>query len=153
MSPRNGNQTNASTASKGFTADEKAAMKERARELKAEAKAQQSREAGESDLLAKISEMPESDRKMAARIHEIVKASAPELMPKTWYGMPAYARDGKVVCFFQSAAKFEARYATFGFNDTAHLDDGAIWPTSFALKELTPDGEAMIEALVRKAVS
>jgi len=125
-------------------------MKERARELKAEAQ----RADGENALLAKIAEMPESDRTMAERLHVIVKASAPSLLPKTWYGMPAYAdADGKVVCFFQSAQKFGARYATFGFNDVANLDDGAMWPTSFALKELTPAGEAQIAALVKKAVS
>jgi uncharacterized protein YdhG (YjbR/CyaY superfamily) len=137
----------------GFTAEEKAAMKERARELKAEARLNKSREEGEADLLAKIAEMPEPDRSMATRIHEIVKASAPDLFPKTWYGMPAYAKDGKVVCFFQSAAKFDARYASFGFNDTANLDEGAMWATSFALKELTAAGEAQIAALVKKAVS
>lgn len=138
---------------KGFTDAEQAAMKERAKELKAEARANKDRAAGESDLLAKIAEMPEADRVIAERIHEIVKASAPELMPKTWYGMPAYARDGKVVCFFQSAHKFEARYATFGFNDTANLDDGAMWATAFAVKELTADVEAKIRELVKKAVS
>jgi uncharacterized protein YdhG (YjbR/CyaY superfamily) len=111
------------------------------------------RAAGEQALLEKVAEMPEPDRSMAERIHEIVTASAPELMPKTWYGMPAYARDGKVVCFFQAASKFEARYATFGFNDTANLDDGAMWPTSFAVKELTPAGEKKISELVKKAVS
>ncbi len=137
----------------GFTEDERAAMKERARELKAEARANKDRAAGESDLLAKIAEMPEPDRSMATRLHAIISAGAPELSPKTWYGMPAYAKDGKIVCFFQSAHKFNARYATFGFNDTANLDDGAMWPTSFALKELTAAGEAKIEALVKKAVS
>lgn len=137
----------------GFTAEEKAAMKERARELKAEERANKDRAAGESDLLAKIAEMPEPDRSMATRIHAIVKASAPQLWPKTWYGMPAYARDGKIVCFFQSAHKFNARYATLGFNDTANLDDGAMWPTAFALVELTPAEEARIAALVKKAVS
>ena len=136
-----------------FTAEERAAMRERARELRAEARAKKSREEGERDLRAKIAEMPEPDRAMAERIHEIVQAAAPDLMPKTWYGMPAYAKDGKVICFFQGAAKFEARYATFGFNDTASLDHGAMWPTSFALKELTPAGEARITALVKKAVS
>jgi uncharacterized protein YdhG (YjbR/CyaY superfamily) len=139
--------------SEGWTAEEKAAMKERAKELKAEARANKDRAAGESDVLAKIAEMPEPDRAMAKRIHEIIKASAPALSPKTWYGMPAYARDGKVVCFFQSADKFQARYATFGFNDTANLDEGAMWPTSFALKELTASDEARIAALVKKAVS
>jgi uncharacterized protein YdhG (YjbR/CyaY superfamily) len=138
----------------GWTADERAAMKERAKELKAEARANKNRAEGESDLLAKIAEMPGPDRTMAERIHEIVKANAPALMPKTWYGMPAYAnQEGKVVCFFQSAAKFDARYATFGFNDTANLDEGAMWPTSFALMELTADEEAKISALVKKAAS
>lgn len=137
-----------------FTAEEKAAMKERARELKAEARANKNRADGEKDLLEKIAEMPEADRAMAQRVHEIVTASAPDLMPKTWYGMPAYAnQDGKVVCFFQSAAKFGARYATFGFNDSAHLDDGAMWPTAFALKKLTPADEARIAALVKKAAN
>jgi uncharacterized protein YdhG (YjbR/CyaY superfamily) len=135
--------------SKGFTAEEKAAMKERAKELKAESK----KAAGESDLLAKIAEMSEPDRAMAKRLHAIIKASAPDLSPKTWYGMPAYAKDGKVVCFFQSAQKFNARYATFGFNDSANLDEGAMWPTAFALKELTAAVEKRIEALVKQAVS
>jgi len=139
--------------SKGFTDEEKAAMKERAKELKAEARANKNRADGESELLAKIAEMPEADRAMAERLHAIVKASAPSLSPKTWYGMPAYARDGKVVCFFQSADKFNARYATFGFSDSANLDEGAMWPTSFALTELTPADEVRIGALVKKAVS
>jgi uncharacterized protein YdhG (YjbR/CyaY superfamily) len=140
--------------SKGFTAEERAAMKERARELKAEARATKDRAAGESDVLEKIAEMPRSDRAMAKRLHAIVKASAPALAPKTWYGMPAYANeDGKVVCFFQSAQKFNSRYATFGFNEAAKLDDGAMWPTSFALKELTAADEAKISALVKRAVS
>lgn len=142
--------------SNGFSAEERAAMKERAKELKAEARANKNKEEGESDVLAKIAEMPEPDRALAERIHEIVKASAPTLSPKTWYGMPAYAKDGKVgevVCFFQSAEKFNARYATFGFNDVAKLDDGAMWPTSFALKELTAAEETRIAALVKKAVS
>ena len=134
----------------GFTAEEKAAMKERARELKAAA----SKADEESALLAKIAEMPEPDRAMATRLHAIIKASAPALSPKTWYGMPAYAnKDGKVVCFFQSASKFNARYATLGFNDTANLDEGAMWPTAFALKELTAADEARISALVKKAAS
>jgi uncharacterized protein YdhG (YjbR/CyaY superfamily) len=137
----------------GFTAEEKAAMKERARELKAEERASKDRAAGESDLLAKIAEMPEPERSMATRLHEIITSSAPDLMPKTWYGMPAYARDGKVVCFFQSAQKFNSRYATLGFSDEANLDEGAMWPTSFALLELTPAEEARIAALVKKAVS
>ena len=135
--------------SEGFTAEERAAMRERARELKAEAQ----RADGERAVLAKIAEMMEPDRAMAMRLHEIVKASAPDLSPKTWYGMPAYAKDGKVVCFFQSAQKFNARYATFGFSDKANLDEGAMWPTSFALKELTATEEAKISALVKRAVS
>ena len=137
----------------GFTDEERAAMKERAKEMKAEARANKNRAEGESDVLAKIAEMPEPDRAMATRLHEIITASAPALSPKTWYGMPAYARDGKIVCFFQSAHKFNARYATFGFNDTANLDEGAMWPTSFALKELTAAEEERIGALVKKAVS
>jgi uncharacterized protein YdhG (YjbR/CyaY superfamily) len=141
------------TAIKGFTADERAAMKERARELKAEARANQDKEAGERDLLAKIAEMPKADRVLAERLHAIVTASAPDLSPKTWYGMPAYARDGKIVCFFKSADKFKSRYATFGFEETANLDDGAMWPTSFALTELTAADEKKIAALVKKAVS
>ena len=143
------------TKSKGFTDEERAAMKERAQELKAEARrgARADRADGESDVLAKIAEMAEPDRAMAKRLHAIIKTSAPALSPKTWYGMPAYAKDGKVVCFFQSAQKFKSRYATFGFSDEANLDEGAMWPTSFALKELTAAEEARIGALVRKAVS
>ena len=138
--------------SEGFTNEERAAMKERAKELKAEARANKNRAAGESALLAKIAEMPEPDRTIAERLHEIVKASAPALSPKTWYGMPAYAdKDGKVVCYFQSAEKFGARYATLGFSDKADLDEGAMWPTSFALKELTAGEEAKIGALVERA--
>jgi uncharacterized protein YdhG (YjbR/CyaY superfamily) len=134
--------------SEGFTAEERAAMRERARELKAEAQ----KADGERAVLAKIAEMPETDRAMAERLHEIVKASAPELSPKTWYGMPAYAnKDGKVVCFFQSAEKFNARYATLGFSDQANLDEGAMWPTSFGLKELGAAEEAKIGALVKRA--
>ncbi|HEX2979898.1 MAG TPA: DUF1801 domain-containing protein [Anaerolineaceae bacterium] len=140
-------------ASQGFTAEEKAAMKERAKELKAEARLVKDKEAGENALLAKIAEMPEPDRGMAERIHAIVKANAPDLMPRTWYGMPAYTRDGKVVCFFQAADKFKARYATLGFDETANLDDGDFWPMSFALKKLTPAVEAKIAELVKKAVS
>jgi uncharacterized protein YdhG (YjbR/CyaY superfamily) len=132
----------------GFTAEERAAMKERAREQKAEAQ----KADGERDVLAKIAEMQESDRAMAERLHEIVKASAPDLSPRTWYGMPAYARDGKVVCFFQSAEKFNTRYATFSFSDKANLDEGAMWPTTFALKELTEAEEARISELVKRAV-
>ena len=140
--------------SKGFTDEERAAMRERAKELKAEARANKKKVEGESDLLAKIAEMEGQDRAMAERLHEIVKASAPSLSPKTWYGMPAYAnKDGKVVCYFQSAEKFDARYATFGFNDSANLDEGAMWPTSFALKKLTASEEERIGALVKKAVS
>jgi uncharacterized protein YdhG (YjbR/CyaY superfamily) len=154
MSEATKKSTKTTTKDKGgFTAQEKAAMKERAKEMKAEARANKDRAAGESDLLAKIAEMREPDRSMAERIHEIVKVNAPELFPKTWYGMPAYARDGKVVCFFQSAQKFEVRYATLGFNDTANLDDGDMWPTAFALKALTPAVEAKIAELVKKAVS
>jgi uncharacterized protein YdhG (YjbR/CyaY superfamily) len=130
---------------KRFSDEERAAMKERARELK--------KEAGESDLLAKIAEMPEADRAMAERLHALIKATAPELSPRTWYGMPAYAKDGKVLCFFQSAAKFKSRYATFGFSDEANLDEGAMWPTSFALTDLTAGEEKKIAALVKKAVS
>src|SRR5919204_4128888 len=161
MSPKKATQKSAksTTASRGkssgFTAEERAAMKERVQELKAEARrgSKKGKADGESDVLAKIAEMKGQDRAMAKRIHEIVKASAPDLSPRTWYGMPAYAKDGKVVCFFQSAAKFKARYATLGFNDKANLDDGAMWPTSFALKELTAADEARIAALVKKAVS
>jgi uncharacterized protein YdhG (YjbR/CyaY superfamily) len=151
--------TKSATASnkepKGFTTEERAAMKERARELKAEARRgpRAGKADGERDVLAKIAEMPEPDRAMAERLHAIIKASAPALTTKTWYGMPAYARDGKVVCFFQSAQKFNSRYATLGFSDTANLDDGAMWPTSFALKELTATEEARIGALVKRAVS
>jgi uncharacterized protein YdhG (YjbR/CyaY superfamily) len=140
-------------ASKGFTDEERAAMKERAKELKAEARWKKDREEGERDVLAKISEMPKSDRAMAKKIHAIVKDSAPGLSPRTWYGMPAYAKEGKVVCFFQSAHKFKSRYATLGFSDEANLDKGAMWPTSFALKELTTAEERKIGALVKKAVS
>jgi Domain of unknown function (DU1801). len=141
------------TANEGFTAEERAAMRERARELKAASRSQAAKADGESDLLAKIAEMPAPDRALAERLHARIKASAPDLSPKTWYGMPAYAKDGKVVCFFQPADKFKARYATFGFSDEANLDDGAMWPTSFALKELTAADEARIGALVKKAVS
>jgi hypothetical protein len=141
--------------SRGFTDDERAAMKERAQELKAAARGgpRAGKARGEGDVLAKIAEMPEADRAMAERLHAIIKASAPALSPRTWYGMPAYAKDGKVVCFFQSAQKFKARYATLGFSDGANLDEGAMWPTSFALKELTAAEEAKIGALVKKAVS
>jgi uncharacterized protein YdhG (YjbR/CyaY superfamily) len=154
MAQKSAKRTTASQeTSEGFSAAEKAAMKERARELKVEARANKDRAEGERALLAKITEMPEPDRALAERIHAIVKASAPSLSPKTWYGMPAYAKDGKVVCYFTAASKFDSRYATFGFNDDAHLDDGAMWPTSFAMTELTADVEKRIEALVKKAVS
>ena len=142
-----------SAASESFSDVEKAAMKERAKELKAEARANKNKAEGESDVLAKIAEMPEPDRAIAQRIHEVVTANAPELMPRTWYGMPAYTRDGKVVCFYQSAAKFDTRYGTLGFNDTAHLDDGSMWPTAYALMELNDAVEAKIVELVKKAVS
>ena len=139
---------------KGFTAEERAAMRERAKELKAEARANKKKAEGESDLLAKIAEMQEPDRSMAERLHEIVKANAPALWPKTWYGMPAYAdKDGKVICYFQAAQKFDARYATLGFSDKANLDEGSMWPTSFALKELGAAEEAEIGALVKRAAS
>ncbi|MBM4407154.1 MAG: DUF1801 domain-containing protein [Chloroflexi bacterium] len=145
-------RTDTSTSG-GLTADEKAAMRDRVREAKAEARRGSDRAAGEADLLAKVAQMPPSDRAMAERIHEIVTETAPELMPKTWYGMPAYARDGKIVCFFQAADKFKARYATFGFDQEAELDDGAMWPTSWALTKLTPADEKRIAALVKQAVS
>jgi len=158
MSPKKGTPKSAkrTTAtgktSKGFTDEERAAMKERAQELKAAARADKDRVDGESAVLAKIAEMKEPDRTMAKRLHAIIKASAPTLSPKTWYGMPAYAKDGKVVCFFQSAQKFKTRYATFGFSDAANLDEGAMWPVAFALRELTTAEEAKISALVKKAV-
>jgi uncharacterized protein YdhG (YjbR/CyaY superfamily) len=161
MSPKKDTQKSAKSTtatnkkSKGFTDEERAAMKERAQELKAEARRgpRADKADGESAVLAKIAEMQGSERTMAKRLHAIIRASAPALSPKTWYGMPAYAKDGKVICFFQSAQKFKSRYATFGFSDEAHLDEGAMWPTSFALKELTAAEEAKIGALVRKAVS
>ncbi len=143
MSPKKAAQKTA----KRFTAEERAAMRERAQELKAD------KADGESDVLAKIAAMREPDRAMAKRLHAIIKASAPALAPQTWYGMPAYAKDGKVVCYFQSAQKFKTRYATFGFSDKANLDDGALWPVAFALQELTAAAEARIGALVKKAVS
>ncbi len=143
--------------SKGFTDEERAAMKERAKELKTEARresrAKQDRAEGESDVLAKIAEMSEPDRTMAKRLHEIIKATAPDLSPKTWYGMPAYARNGKIICFFQCAQKFDTRYATLGFSDGANLDEGALWPVTYALKDLTATEEAKISALVKKAIS
>jgi uncharacterized protein YdhG (YjbR/CyaY superfamily) len=161
MTPKNETRKSAKSAtatdkkSKGFTDEERAAMKERAQELKAETRGgpRAGKADGESDVLAKIAEMPDPDRAMAKRLHAIIKASVPALSPKTWYGMPAYAKDGKVVCYFQSAQKFKSRYATFGFSDEANLDEGAMWPTSFALKELTAAEEARIGALVKKAVS
>jgi uncharacterized protein YdhG (YjbR/CyaY superfamily) len=156
---RTGTQRSAkSTASatkkfKGFSDEERAAMRERAKELKAEARVNRDRAAGERAVLAKIAEMPEPDRAMAERLHEIIKATAPDLWPKTWYGMPAYAKEGKVVCFFQSAQQYNSRYSTFGFQDAANLDEGAMWSTAFALTKLTPADEAQIRALVKKAVS
>jgi uncharacterized protein YdhG (YjbR/CyaY superfamily) len=160
MSPKTGTQKSGKTATrtrktiKGFTDQERAAMKERARELQAEARRPTAKAAdGERDVLAKIAEMPNPDRAMAERLHAIVTASAPALVARTWYGMPAYARDGQVVCFFQGAHKFKARYATFGFSDKANLDDGSVWPVAFALKTLTAADEARIGALVKKAVS
>jgi len=141
--------------SEGFTDEERAAMAERAQELKALAQrgSRANKAVGENDVLAKIAEMPEPDRVMTERIHAIIKASAPTLSPRTWYGMPAYEKDGNVLCFFQSAEKFKARYATLGFSDKANLDDGHMWPTAFAIRELSPAEEARIGALVKKAVS
>jgi uncharacterized protein YdhG (YjbR/CyaY superfamily) len=163
MSPKKNTQKSARTIttidkkSKGFTDEERAAMKERAQELKAEARrgarGKKNEPDGESDVLAKIAAMPEPDRAMATRLHAIITASAPALSPKTWYGMPAYAKDGNIVCHFQSAHKFKARYATLGFSDKAHLDEAAMWPVAFALKELTATEEARIVALVKKAAS
>jgi uncharacterized protein YdhG (YjbR/CyaY superfamily) len=159
MSPKKDTQKSAksttavSKKSTGFTDEEKAAMKARAQELKAEARANKDKAAGENAVLAAIAAMREPDRAMAKRLHAIIKASAPALSPKTWYGMPAYAKDGNVVCFFQSAQKFNSRYATLGFSDKANLDEGALWPAVFALKELTAAEEARISALVKKAVS
>jgi len=159
MSPKKETQKSAKSTtainnkSTGFTDEERAAMKQRSQELKAAARANKDKADGESAVLAAIAAMQEPDRAMAKRLHAIIKASAPALSPKTWYGMPAYAKDGKVVCFFQSAQKFKTRYATFGFSDTANLDEGALWPVAFALKELTATEEARISALVKKAVS
>src|SRR5204862_7189571 len=161
MSPKTDTEKSAKSATvtgkagKGFRDEERAATKERAQELKAEARrGPRAKEAdAESDVLAKIAEMPKPDRAMAERLHAIIKAGAPALSPKTWYGMPAYAKEGKVVCFFQSAQKFKTRYATFGFSDKANLDEGALWPVAFALKELTATEEARIVALLEKAVS
>jgi len=143
------------TTSEGFSDEERAAMKEHAQELKTAARRgrRAAKADGETDVLAKIAEMPESDRLLGERLHAVIKASAPALSPRTWYGMPAYAKDGKVVCFFQSAQKFKTRYATFAFSDEANLDDGAMWPTAFAVTELTTADEARIGALVKKAVS
>lgn len=142
-----------SKSAQTFTDDERAAMKERAKELKAEERANKNRAEGESDVLAKIAEMPQPERTMATRLHELIKASAPVLVPKTWYGMPAYAKDGKIVCFFQSAQKFNTRYATLGFSDEARIDKGGMWPTAYALTQLTPAEEETIRALVKQAVS
>jgi uncharacterized protein YdhG (YjbR/CyaY superfamily) len=159
MSPKKETQESAKSTtainkkSRGFADEERAAMKARAQELKAEARANKNKADGENEVLAAIAAMTEPDRAIAERLHEIIKASAPALSPKTWYGMPAYARDGKVVCFFQSAQKFKTRYATFGFSDAANLDEGALWPVAFALKELTVVEEARIVALVKKALS
>jgi uncharacterized protein YdhG (YjbR/CyaY superfamily) len=147
-----GRTTGNTGTSAGFTDDERAAMKARAQELKAEARAGKDRAAGESAVFAAIAEMPEPDRVLAERIHAIVTASAPALSPKTWYGMPAYAKDGKIVCFFKAADKFKTRYATLGFEETATLDDGSMWPTSWALTKLTASDEARIGALVKQAV-
>jgi uncharacterized protein YdhG (YjbR/CyaY superfamily) len=155
MSPQQSAQKSAGSTggkSNGFTAEERAALKERARELKAEKRRGKNAD-GEADLLAKIAEMPEADRSMAERLHAIVTAIAPELSPKTWYGMPAYAKDGKVVCYFKDAAKFKSRYATFGFEEAASLDDDAMWPVAFALKELGAAEEARIVELVKRAAS
>jgi uncharacterized protein YdhG (YjbR/CyaY superfamily) len=159
MSPKKESQESARSAaatdkkSRGFTDDERAAMKARAQELKAEERADKNRADGKTDVLATIAAMTGPDRAMAGRLHEIIKATAPSLSPKTWYGMPAYASDGKVVCFFQSAQKFKTRYASFGFTDAANLDEGALWPVAFALKKLTAAEEASIVALVKKAVN
>jgi uncharacterized protein YdhG (YjbR/CyaY superfamily) len=152
---RKSTKSTTAKASKGFTDEERAAMRERAKEVKAAARRgpRAAKADGESDVLAKSAEMPKPDRAMAERLHAIIKVSAPALSPRTWYGMPAYAKDGKVVCFFQSAQKFKSRYATLGFSDKANLDEGAMWPTAFALKELTAAEEARIIALVKKAVS
>ncbi|GCE27674.1 hypothetical protein KDA_31580 [Dictyobacter alpinus] len=158
QSEKNGTLASATNAeavnkkSRGFSDEERSAMKERAKERKAEERALKDREAGESDVLAKIAEMSEPDRALAARFHEIIQAGAPVLSPKTWYGMPAYARDGKLICFFQPAQKFKTRYATIGFNDSANLDEGSMWPVYFALKEMNAEVEAKLMALLKKAV-
>lgn len=154
MSAKTETKKNAKKTDDGFSAEEKAAMKARAQELKAEARASKNREEGEKAVSSAIAQMEESDRIMATRLHELIAESAPELMPKTWYGMPAYAdKDGKVICFFQAASKFNVRYATFGFQPDANLDDGNMWPASFALIKLTVAEEAKIKALVEKAVA
>ncbi len=154
MSAKTETKKSAKKADEGFSAEEKAAMKARAQELKAEARASKNREEGEKAVSSAIAQMPEPDRSMATRLHEIIVENAPELMPKTWYGMPAYAnKDGKVICFFQAASKFDVRYATFGFQPDANLDDGNMWPASFALIKLTAAEEAKIKALVKKAVT
>jgi uncharacterized protein YdhG (YjbR/CyaY superfamily) len=153
--PRKSAKSSTAKNNQGFTDEERAAMKERAQEVRAAARRgpRASKADGESDVLAKIAAMPKPDRAKAERLHALIKASGPALSPRTWYGMPAYTKDGKVVCFFRSAAKFKTRYATLGFSDKANLDDGAMWPTDFALKELTPTEEERIAALVKKAVS
>ena len=159
MSPKKDTQKSAESAapvknkSKGLTDEELAAVKQHIKELRAETRADEDRAQGEKAVLEAIAEMQEADRVMAERLHALIKASAPALSPKTWYGMPAYARDGKVVCFFQPAQKFKTRYSTFGFNDSAMLDEGNLWPVAFALKKLTPAEEARISALVKKAVN
>jgi uncharacterized protein YdhG (YjbR/CyaY superfamily) len=153
MAERKSPKKGAQSKSSGFTAEEKAAMRERAKELKAEERASKDRAAGERALLDKIAEMPKADRDMATRLHEIISSSAPDLWPKTWYGMPAWAKDGKVLCYFTPASKFKERYSTFGFNASANLDDGNMWPTSFALEKLTAADEKRIGALVKQAVS
>jgi uncharacterized protein YdhG (YjbR/CyaY superfamily) len=147
------NATSAGSRSTGFTEDERAAMKARARELKAEERASKNRAEGERELLAAIEAMSEPDRTLAKRVHAIVEATAPDLWSKTWYGMPAYTKDGKVVCFFKSAEKFKSRYATLGFEEAANLDDGVMWPTSYAVKDITSAEEKKIVGLVKKAVS
>ncbi len=152
-SERKGGAKGSGKASQGLTPEERAAMRERVRELKAAARGRASREEGERDVRAKIAEMPEQDRRLAERIHALVEANAPTLVPRTWYGMPAYARDGDVVCYFQSAHKFKSRYATLGFTDKANLDEGALWPTAFAVAKLTRAEERKIAALLKKAVS
>jgi len=153
MSPKNETQKTNKSSGSGFTDEEKAAMKERAKELKAEARASKDMAEGENSVLAAIAAMQEPDQSMAARLHELITASVPGLTPKTWYGMPAYARDGKVVCFYQSAQKFKTRYSTFGFSDVANLDDGDLWPSAYALKELNASVEARIVALIKQAAS